>query len=224
MSNSIVRTLVAKDLGINGLPLTLYGVIGVVAMVLLNTKNEAAFYVGFILLLGAVIAPGTHMVVSTIMYERKPAVLPFILSLPVSYMDYTKAKFLTNAIAFMVPWVLLISASVLTILLAPQIPDGLLPAACIILVELMMGFFILLAVALVLESEAWSVATMVLVNSTISLVMYFVFGFDEISRYTETDQIVWNSTALTLLGVELLIVAVSIALLFYLQSRKRDFL
>jgi hypothetical protein len=80
-----------------------------------------------------------------------------------------------------------------------------------------------MAVALVLETENWVMATSMVSNTSYGLTWYFITRTPALMRDLDNRQAVWNSAVVTFLGSELTLVALTLALTYYLQSRKRDF-
>ncbi len=87
------------------------------------------------------------LVMQGVAQERKEKTMLFILSLPVSAMDYTMAKVMATGIAFGVPWLVLTAATAITIVVSP-IPDGVLPCWMTLLGYLLAYFCALLGIAL----------------------------------------------------------------------------
>jgi hypothetical protein len=67
-------------------------------------------------------------------------------------------------------------------------------------------------------------ATSILCNSSYWLVWYLLARFASLAANWTRPVAVWNSTALTILSVELGLIASIVGLAFFLQSRKRDFI
>jgi len=68
--------------------------------------------------------------------EFKEQTLPFVMSMPISIKDYTAAKIIANATAFLLPWLILSVAALLTIYRWDAFPNGFIPVLMIMLVEM----------------------------------------------------------------------------------------
>jgi len=224
MNTTIISHLIKKDWQLNQGPLYAYMLVGLVALWLLTVGGKITFLVGTVLLITAVIVIGAHMVFCTVVNERKNQTLPFIMSLPVSYKEYTMAKILCNVFVTGTAWLILLGAMIAFILTTKELPNGLIPYGTLIMTYLLDIFFLMLCVAMVSESETVCIVVMTVVNVTISIFMIWLGGHPGIKPYIEGEVAVWNSTALTLLGIELFFIFVVMALTFFLQSRKRSFL
>jgi ABC-type Na+ efflux pump permease subunit len=62
-------------------------------------------------LITVIISIGAQMAVSTIVTERKEQTLSFVMSLPISYREYTACKVWGNLIIFLVPWLTMLLGS-----------------------------------------------------------------------------------------------------------------
>ena len=87
----------------------------------------------------------------------------------------------------------------------------------------LLGFCLTTAVALVSESEPASIASMVACNISYSLSWTLLISSPGVRAGMGSASVQWNPTVLIILGSELAAMAVILALTFYLQSRKRDF-
>lgn len=221
--NFMIKAIMYKDWYFNKKLLMLFSLFGLVSVYLLSFKNPV-FNVGLVLLLSIVIIIGALLVFSTVVNERKKQTLPFLMSLPITCMDYTKAKLAFNLSAYFIAWLLLAVATIGVIFYTEHLPNGLIPYALIILIELMIAFILVLATALVSESEVWTIVVQSISNIAISLFMFLIAGIKGIAMYIEGSKAIWNSTALTIIGIEILVAILIIAITFYLQSRKKDFI
>lgn len=220
---SMIKALISKDLHLNKKNLLLFSALGLFSVYLLSF-NSRVFYVGLTLLLSIVILIGASLVTTTVVNERKNKTLAFLMTLPINCMDYTKAKIIVNLGSYLVAWLLLTATTISVIVYSPHLPNGLIPYALIILIELMVAFVIILATALITESELWTIVVMTITNICVSIFMFFIASIENIKQHMESVSAVWNSTAITIIGIELLVAAVALAITFVLQSKKKDFI
>lgn len=222
--NAITWQLVKKDWHFNKLPMLGYAILSVLALASIAMATGATFYVGSTLLITLVVVIGIHMIFVTTIHERSRQNLPFIMSLPITYMQYTRAKMLANIGVFGLAWLAITIGAVSIVAMTDQLPNGLIPFACIILGELFLANILILGVAMVTESEAWTIVVMATCNLCISLFIYFASSLAAIRVHMDGPVAVWNSTALTIVGLEALAILVIIALTFYAQGKKNDYL
>jgi hypothetical protein len=220
----MIKKLIAIDLYFNRLELIALTCLGFMSIALLSAESESLFYVGLVLLISSIVIVGALLIFRTVIYERKNKTLVFTLSLPMSYMNYTVAKLAANLSAFVLVWMLLVAGVIGTILFREHLPNGLIPYFSIVLLELLIGYIAVLATALISESEAWTITVMSITNVGVSLFMFWAGSISGIKEHIEGPVAVWNSSAVTMLGGELIIGCLIIGATLYIQSRKTDFL
>ena len=220
---SIINAIIFKDWYFNKKLIMLFSILGLASSFLLSF-NSITFYIGMVLLLSIVIIIGWVLIANTIINERKKQTLPFLMSLPISYIDFTKAKLIFNLSIYFIVWLLLVATTIGVIVYSQHLPNGLIPLALIILVELMVAFILVLATALISESEIWSIVVLSITNVGVSLFIFLIANIKGIHLFIEGPVAIWNSTALTIIGIELFIGLLIIAITFYLQSHKKDFI
>lgn len=222
--NPITWQLVKKDWHFNKLPMLGYAVLSVVALVCISLATGVSFYVGSTLLITLVVVIGIHMIFVTTIHERSKQNLPFIMSLPITYMQYTRAKLIANIGVFGLAWLAITVGVIAIVSTSADLPNGFIPFASIILGELLAANILILGVAMVTESEAWTIVVMATCNLCISLFIYFASSLEAIRVHMEGPVAVWNGTALTMISLEALAILIIIALTFFAQARKNDYL
>jgi hypothetical protein len=82
----------------------------------------------------------------------------------------------------------------------------------------------MVAMTMVGETEAWSIASNVICNSFHGVVWYFITRTPSLMIPISGKVAVWNSPVRIFLTSEFALVVAALALTYYLQSRKRDFI
>ena len=223
-NQSILTNIVAKDFHFVRWPLLGYLIIGLLALTILASLPEKGFYLALVLVMSSIIIVGAHLIFSTVIGERKDKTLPFLMGLPVNYNQYTSAKLIVNLVGFVIPWAILTCAMLAIILVNDTLKDGLVPFFSIVLTELLVAHVLILATAMITESEAWSIVVMTICNISVSLFSMFVSGFSDINQFMQSDDIVWNSTSITMLVLEVIVILLLVGVIYAVQSRKTDFL
>ncbi|WP_395373295.1 hypothetical protein [Marinicella sp. W31] len=223
MNHSVVKTLVMKDWQFNFWPLLAYLVLGLIGLVMLSAESKALFYIGSVLLLSMVIIVSAHLVFTTIIGERQEQNLAFIMSLPVTFMQYTQAKIIANLGAFFTVWLILVLGTLTVIYSAAEIPNGLVVYSMILLLELFAVFALVMSVGLVTESNAITIVVVTVTNIALSMFMFWMSSIDAIGLHMNAAEPVWNTTAMSIVGLEVLFILLCLGATFYFQSRKRDF-
>ena len=224
MNNSIAGQLIRKDLRIQRTPLLLALGGGVSALGILQAGGETATVIGSVWFFVALIILASMLPVSNIVNERKKQNLPFLMSLPVSPIQYTFAKIVSTLALFVGPWLILIGAAIWLILGRGILPHGTIPVMLILGGLPLVAFCFMFGTALVSESEGWTVASSIVWNSSYGLTWYFMTKVSALTADLKSPVVVWNSTSVSVLAAEFLTILLILALTFFLQSRKRDFI
>lgn len=224
MNTGMIKRLVQKDWYFYRWPIAFYIAAGLACIAALGNGGEGAFYAGSVGLLTVLISAGIHLIMGTVVEERREHTLTFVMSLPISSHEYTLAKILANMTIFGLAWTTLFVGTVAVIAGRGAVPDGLIPFAAVVLGEIFFGYCLTLCVALVSESLGWTIAAMITANLLLQAVMYAVSHVPAVDQAMKTDSILWQQPISGLLAAELGAVLLMLAFTFYLQARKTDFL
>ncbi|HEX3580255.1 MAG TPA: ABC-2 transporter permease [Thermoanaerobaculia bacterium] len=224
MNWPIVKRLVWKDWYLLRWPIVGCLAGGAFSVAMIGMGSNASFYFGSILFITVMMIAAILLPMGTVIQERKDQTLPFIMTLPVSPDEYTLSKIIGNLTIFAVPW-LLLSGGVMVVLAngGPKM-RAVIPFSAALLGEMFASFVLLLTVAIVTESQAWTVSAMVAGNLFLQGFMYYVARIPSMARGLNGNGVTWGPAAITLLIAEALAVAAMVSVTFFLQRRKRDFL
>jgi ABC-2 type transport system permease protein len=223
MTGSVVARLILKDWRLQRLPIFLSIVGGVIALTVVQWGGEVPMLVGAVWFFIVLILVGTMLPLVGIVNERKKQNLAFLMSLPISPLDYTAGKLVSTVGMFLVPWLTLVSGALLLIETRGIVPHGAIPLTLILAALPFVSLSLLTGATLVGESEGWGIAVNVICNSSYWLVWFFLSRIPALMENVKGSIAVWNSTAVTILSSEFGFIALILGLTFYLQSRKRDF-
>lgn len=224
MNAFMIRRLVAKDWAFNRWPLAAYIAVGLASLAAIFVGGNTAFYAGSVLLITTLISIGIHLTMITVVHERSEHTLAFVMSLPIDVREYTAGKILANMAIYGLAWVTLLVGTVAAIAGRPALPDGMIPFALTVLLQIFAGYVLMLGVALVSESMNWTIGAMVVGNLMVQGVMYWISNVPAVKGDLQHDSIVWRPQILGVLGAEALVIVLALGLTFFLQSRKTDFL
>jgi ABC-2 type transport system permease protein len=199
---SVVAQMVWKDLQLHRRHIVATIICGIAALGLLIPKRPVTTVVGSVTFFIALILVGCLLAASNILNERKRQTLPFLMSLPISAMEYTTAKLVGTVLMFAIPWSTLVIAAIWLIAVRGVLFHGVIPIALITLLLPLVGLCVMMAITLVGETEGWSNAANVIVNSSYSLVWCFIAFTPSLTRHVQSKVIVWNSTEVTFLASE----------------------
>ena len=163
--------------------------------------------------------------IATVIMERKNQTLPFVMSLPVSYKEYTAAKLIGSLLVFGVTCCLIVISLPAIVARSDQLARGVWPVLAVIIGVYVVLFVFTLGICLVSESFFWTMAL-----GLLSVVFAFlVFPLLEsipphLIEHWTSERIVWDGEVVVVLALELLVALAVVAGTFALQKRKQDFL
>jgi ABC-type transport system involved in multi-copper enzyme maturation permease subunit len=218
----VIRLLIMKDWQLFQKQLAAYVLAGLAALTLLGLATPWAFYLGSLVLIVVLVAIACFAISTSLLVERKEQTLAFVMSLPVSPLDFTLAKLLGNLLTFGVPFVILLAGTLVVVLTTP-LPDGLVVLALLLFGHVLLAYSVSLAVAMQVESEGWNIfamiASMVLINPFLML----IGQIESISGPLREDAITWSLPALLILGGQLLLSLAALGATAWWHGRKPAF-
>lgn len=220
---SLMWRMVWKDFQLHRGQIAATMAIGAASLAVLPLKRESAAVVGVTALFTTLVVACSMLPASNILNERKKQNLPFLMSLPISFRQYTTAKLISTVGMFLTPWLTLAAAALLLILQQGIFPHGAIPLALVVLLLPLVGLCIITAGTLVGETEGWSIGATIACNSSYGLIWYFVTQTPSLMRELPGNRAVWSPAVVTLLASELGAIVAILALTYFLQSRKRAF-
>lgn len=218
----LIKILVQKDWYLLRKLIALY-LFGALLALSFISFGEWQFVMGTTLLFSMVIGLGNHQLTNTIINERKDHTLPFIMSLPISPYDYVVAKLIANMTLFIIPWSLVVIATIAVFLLTP-IPDGLLPLTVICSIYFLLCYCLTWAVGMISESEGVTLFVMVFTNCLIGPMLYLIGRVEDITKYVWSQEPNWNPAAISIIAIQLALILLAIVSAFLWQARKETFL
>lgn len=222
MNSRVIQTLILKDWRLNRTQILISLAAGLIALALLQVKGETAFLVGSVWFFVSLIVLGSMVPVSNVVNERKKQNLAFLMSLPISALQYAISKMASTLGLFLLPWGILVIAASTFVMSRGDIPKGFVPLMLILFGLPLVGFCLIAATALVSESEGWTVAATIFCNSWYGLGWYFIIRNPAINGDLNSPVPVWSPAVLTILAGEAAAVALILGVTFYLQSGKRE--
>ena len=223
MRGSVVRELIRKDWQMYRGPVLSATAAGAVALAIVGRGGEAPIVVGTTFFFVALIIVGHMLPLVGIANERKKQNLAFLMSLPISSIQYTTAKLISSLILFLIPWLTLVIAAAWMIAGGHVLPHGVLPNALIFAFMPMLGFCFITGAVLVGETEGWGIAANVLWNLIYPFVWYASTKIPALMVNVTGPKVVWNATSAGILAGEFALAVLLLGLTYFLQSRKRDF-
>ena len=224
MNLSMVKRLILKDWYLQRLPIALSLLGGAAALAILLFGGKAGFMLGLILLITVLVTTSAMLTINMTILERKEQTLPFVMSLPISYREYTAAKLVGILGIFLIPWSLFMAASFAILAVSPTHSQGLIPYVAIMGTEILVSTCLITAVGLITESQRWAITAMMIGNIALNAVGYLVAHLDGVSQFMFGPVVRWTPMSSGLLFAEYSMIALMLGGTFLVQSRKKDFL
>lgn len=220
MNLQAVRILFLKDLFLSRRYLFAYFVAGLAASAISCTPQSTLSFVGFILVMTVAIAAGIHMIGSLLLAESTDQTRLFVMSLPVSLLDYSVGKIAVVLTTYLIPWTAMFATLIIaTFVLGKQGTVVVLPA---IFLFLLAAFTVQLVAAVITDSVGWTICVMVGCNVCLNVFMMQLFANAEVTAITKGDIVSWPNIILQIIAIELITITVSLIAAFVIQTRKRD--
>jgi len=223
MTRSIVWRLILKDWYFCRVVVASVAVIGVASVAALYVRDGFTSLVAMITSLIAVIFLGSLLPSLTIVNERKRQNLAFVMSLPVSPMQYTTAKIVANLVAFLALW-LPIAIGMIGTVVSARVFGGIIPLMVVAALAPFTAFALFMAVAIVSESETWAITTMAASNVAYTFVWLFISRIPDMFRDLSSPVAIWRPQMVSIVTVEAVAIVLAFGLTFYLQSKKTNFI
>ncbi len=224
MTSSVIGHLILKDWRLNRPLISVCIGVGLIALVVAQYTEGAARLLGTVWFFVSLCILGSMLPASAILNERKKQTLAFVMSLPVSPVQYAIAKALSTAAMFMVPWLALLISAVVLIETSHVMPHGIIPMLFILAMLPLIVFCLISATVLVGESEGWLIAVSVVCNSSYWFVWYLLARTPSLTANWRAPAVVWNPAAFMVLSGEIGLIVFIVVVAFFFQSRKRNFI
>ena len=220
MTPSIVRQLIAKDLFLLRpmmIGALLIGSVGLVLMLF----GDVSFFVGWLVLFIVATLLGLFTTVVTVITERKDRVHLFVLTLPVSPVQYLRAKLTANAIGFLVPWAILLTAA-LTLIAVTAAPDGIMPFIAMLFCYVVCYYAAYLGMALVTDSTILTTVVIIAGNTAPVFLIPLFLRLSRVGSDFVPPDAVWTGAVLGILAGEIAFGAAVLGIALFIRSRERD--
>jgi hypothetical protein len=196
MSASTLRRLVAKDLYLFRW-LSLGAIVGGLSAAAMMTTSALPINAGGLLFICTVVVLNIFLAMAAVQ-ERKEHTALFVLSLPVSPVEYATAKAIATALAFGVPWLVLTAAVVLAIDVSP-IPNGYLPFWLAVQAYQFFYFGALAAVGLNTDSTGWHATVITTGNISLNIFILVLFTWPAVMAHASGTAAVWPAEVVGLI-------------------------
>lgn len=222
MNTQAVQILFLKDLFLSRWPLFGYFIGGLASAGIACLPGETFGFIGFILMVTVTIASGIHLIGTLLLAESIDHTRTFIMTLPVSLLDYSLAKIAVMITTFLIPWTTMLALLTIATFVAPEGKPGALAFLALMFLFMLATFAVQLVTAVVTESVGWTICVLVFCNVLLNLFLKSVREHAVISELITSDSLHWPPVVLWILAGELAVVGVAIGGALYMQTRRRD--
>ena len=223
MNYPMIVHLIRKDWQLN--QRAVYGALfgGILSLMVLSKSTQLSFFLGVTLLLTMLIAIGSHLVMSMVVNEHKEQTLAFSMTLPITYRDYSTAKISATLLSFLLPWATLFMGAIAVIMASP-LPDGLIPIAVVMLIEVLLNICLMLSVALISESSGWTIGALMVGNVGFNAILFYLANQTSMGATMQSPVAVWTPLVFGLITLEAVIIVAMLSLTIVLLGRKTSFI
>ena len=220
MRNPVARKLIAKELYLNR---GLMGVafIGGLVSLGISCLGRISFGIGSITFLTTIVAYGVVLPMLSIATERKEKSVIFALSLPISRAEYLRSKIVGVTLSFLIPWAVLLAAA-LAVIEATVIPDGMILLTVLLMGFLLMNFCIIVCALMTIKSEGAMTLLIIVTNVSVTFFLVGIANLTSVGPASARDVVVWDTTALAILGCEAAVIAAVILISSWINGREPD--
>jgi hypothetical protein len=222
MNTQAIRILFLKDLFLSRYFLFGYLAGAIASGILTCLPFKAMSEIGFILMITVTIASGIHMIGLLMLGDSTEQTRAFVLSLPVSALDYSVSKIAVVLCTFLIPWSLMLGIATMGSFMLPSAKAGVVVVLPVIFSFLLCGFTLQLVCAVITDSVGWTIGVVVAGNVAFNL---FILNFNAdptISEAMKSQTVTWPPLVLQVLLIEWFVIIGAIALALYIQTHKRD--
>ncbi len=222
MNLQAIQILFLKDLFLSRWPLFGYLVGGLLSAMATCLPVESAGDIGFMLMVTMTIAAGIHLIGVLLLAESTDMTRTFVMSLPVSLLDYSIAKISVVLVAFLIPWFGMLASLTVLSYVMPEAKPGVLALLTLLFLFMLAGFCLQLVTAVVTESVGWTIVVVVLGNILFTLFAKTLGEHPVVSKLAENEVLSWPPIVLQIMAIEAIVILVALGLAFLLQIRRRD--
>jgi len=229
MSASIVPQLVKKDFRLMRRTILSFVLVSVVFIAILSLLEGRMPLVvianlGFIMLIGPAATCAIVTLMKTNVLEKERFTQPFIMSLPVTVREFTKAKLLVNLPVFAIFWAIITGVAFYFAFGHRMLPAGAIPFVAMVFMGGAVAYALILSVSLLTQSLGVTVLCIVIFEVMTSGYMWMIAYFAPIRDHIWGTVPVWNTEAVAILAVQALVAVAAIGATLLIQNTKRDFI
>lgn len=198
------------------------GIVGVLVAIFISGLLGANL--GFSILMTAVAGCGVHCLMKTVIDEKVKLTQPFIMSLPITITEFSTAKLALNLIVFSTIWLPACTVCFVMGFGEDRLPPGSIPVMSFVLVGIFLAYTTALCVCVVTQTYGYAILAIIIGNFITVFYLWGIVYWEPIGTYVWGTEVVWNSTAISIIAAQVLAIISLLPTTVFIQSRKTDFI
>ncbi len=171
MINSTMKALIKKDLHQHRAYVIPAIAASIVAIIVFCTPGLPFIILGSILLLTSIMALYTFLVMTSVIAEHKEKHVNFVMTLPITSAQYSWTKFISCSVSFFCCLSIIATIFYIAIFATGHLSGFTVCYYTAIFGLMVPAFYLLLAVALIVQKEGWTIAAFVFINIFITILV-----------------------------------------------------
>jgi hypothetical protein len=229
MNMSIIPLLVKKDFMIMRKTILICCLVCLASIVIISmlfgrVPNWAFINLGITLLIVPAGTCGMMLLMRTIVFEKEKSTQLFIMSLPVTVKEFTVSKLLVNLPLFFAFWLVISGVAFYFSFGLGIFPYGTVPFITMIFLGIFVAYIGILSVSLIYQSISITIFTMCFLELGTPAYLWIIAFLEPINSHVYDAHMVWNSTAISVVVTQVLLVALILLMTWHVQNKKRDFI
>uniref|UniRef100_A0A2A4YQG8 Uncharacterized protein n=1 Tax=OCS116 cluster bacterium TaxID=2030921 RepID=A0A2A4YQG8_9PROT len=189
-----------------------------------HIPNFVFMNVGFTILIVPTAACGIALLIQTNVFEKEKSTQVFIMSLPITVKEFTLAKLLVNLPVFGALWIVTAGVAFYFTFGLGLLPLGAVPFITMIFLGIFAAYSCILSISLVSQSLSTTIWGIMFFEAGTSAYLWIVAFLDPIKNTIYGPNTVWNSTAITIVAIQVLVIVFVLVGTIFIQNKKRDFI
>ncbi len=227
MNTAIIARLIIKDLMIwRKLILIFFAIYAACVVLVAVLHNRIPGHVflnlGFTLLITPTATLGIILLMQTNVFERVKSTQHFIMSLPVTPMDFTVAKLCVNVPVFTVVWLATTITGFYFAFGLGMLPPGAVPYMSIVFLGVFVAYVGVLTVSLISQSLGMTVGAILFFDVLTPAYLWAIVYLEPIGSVITSPVVVWNAAEISIMALQVAAAVAAVAGALLLQGRGRD--
>ena len=224
MNTPVISRLVVKDLLLWRKMIMIFLAVGLASIAIVSglygRVPRLVFYnLGFTLLIAPTTTLGIVLLMQTNVFEKAKSTQLFVMSLPVTRTDFKIAKLLVNLPIFTLAWLATTAVAFYFMFGLRVLPTGAIPFMTMVFLGIYVAYLGILCVSLLSQSLGVTIIGILFFEVLTSAYLWVIVFLKPIGDHILSFDIVWNSTVLTILTLQIIAGIALVAAAVCLQGK-----